>query len=102
MKFNLINAFTLKFIAITAMTLDHIGAFLYPDEMRFRVIGRLAMPTLAFLLVEGYHKTSNIKRYLFRLYGFAILAQPIYILAFSNGLNVLFDFFRLRSRSDPR
>lgn len=93
MKSQLINAFTLKIIAITAMTLDHIGAFLYPDEIGFRVIGRLAMPIIAFLLVEGYHNTKNIKRYLLRLFGFAILAQPIYILVFSSGLNVLFDLF---------
>lgn len=86
-----LDAFSLKIIAITAMTLDHIGAFLYPEEIEFRVIGRLAMPIIAYLVVEGYHKTRNLKYYWLRLLGFALLAQPVYMLAFASGLNVLFD-----------
>lgn len=86
-----IDAFGLKMIAIVAMTIDHVGVLLYPDTLWLRVIGRLAMPILAFLAVEGYHNTSNLKRYLFRLLIFALIAQPIYRLAFPHGLNVLFD-----------
>lgn len=86
-----LNAFTLKVIAITAMTLDHIGAFLYPDDLWLRVIGRLTIPIIAFLIVEGYYHTSGIKRYMLRLLVFAVLAQPVYLMAFGNGLNVLFD-----------
>jgi len=89
----LLDAFVLKVIAIVAMTVDHIGAFLYADDIWLRIIGRLTIPIIAFLIVEGYHHTSNIKRYMFRLFGFALLAQPIYLLAFEHGLNVLFDLF---------
>lgn len=92
-KPNLLDAFTLKGMAIVAMTVDHVGAFLYPDNIWLRIIGRLTIPIIAFFIVEGYHHTSNIKRYMFRLFGFALLAQPIYLLAFSSGLNVLFDLF---------
>src|SRR5690348_14356967 len=92
-KLNLLDAFTLKGMAIVAMTVDHVGAFLYPDNIWLRIIGRLTIPIIAFFIVEGYHHTSNIKRYMFRLFGFALLAQPIYLLAFSSGLNVLFDLF---------
>lgn len=85
------DAFDLKLIAITAMAIDHIGALVYPDAIWLRVIGRLAMPIIAFLLVEGYHHTRHLGRYLFRLLIFAVLAQPIYRLVFPHGLNVLFD-----------
>jgi hypothetical protein len=85
------NAFTLKMIAVVAMTIDHIGALLFPDALWLRIIGRLAMPIMAFLVVEGYHNTGNLKRYLLRLLIFAVIAQPVYRLAFPTGLNVLFD-----------
>ena len=73
------------------MTVDHVGALLYPDVLWLRLIGRLAMPIIAFLLVEGYCHTHNIKHYMMRLLAFALLAQPIYLLAFQHGLNILFD-----------
>jgi hypothetical protein len=88
---NGIDAFALKMIAIIAMTIDHVGVLLYPDALWLRVIGRLAMPIMAFLVVEGYHNTTNLKRYLLRLLIFALIAQPVYRLAFPHGLNVLFD-----------
>ena len=86
-----VDAFALKMIAIIAMTIDHVGVLLYPDALWLRVIGRLAMPIMTFLIVEGYHNTTNLKRYLIRLLIFALIAQPIYRLAFPHGLNVLFD-----------
>ena len=85
------DAFTLKLIAITAMAVDHIGAVIYPEALWLRVVGRLAMPIIAFLLVEGYHHTRHLGRYLLRLLIFAVLAQPVYRLVFPHGLNVLFD-----------
>jgi hypothetical protein len=86
-----LDAFDLKLIAITAMAADHIGALIYPEALWLRVVGRLAMPIIAFLLVEGYHHTHHLGRYLLRLLIFAILSQPVYRLVFPHGLNVLFD-----------
>jgi len=86
-----IDAFGLKLIAIAAMCVDHIGALIYPEALWLRVVGRLAMPIIAFLLVEGYHHTRHLGRYLLRLLMFAVLAQPVYRLVFPQGLNVLFD-----------
>ena len=54
-------------------------------------MGRLAMPIVAFLLVEGYHHTSRLGGYLLRLLVFAVLTQPVYRLVFPHGLNVFFD-----------
>ncbi len=42
------------------MIIDHIGYFLYPGELRFRVIGRMAFP-LFFLLI-GRNTSRNISR----------------------------------------
>jgi hypothetical protein len=86
-----IDAFGLKLIVITAMTADHVGALLYPEELWLRLVGRLAMPIVAFLLVEGYHHTSRLGGYLLRLLVFAVLTQPVYRLVFPHGLNVFFD-----------
>ena len=85
------DAFALKLIAITAMAVDHIGALIYPEALWLRVAGRLAMPIIAFLLVEGYHHTRHRGRYLLRLLVFAVLAQPVYRLVFPHGFNVFFD-----------
>jgi hypothetical protein len=77
-----ISANTLKIIAITAMTLDHIAlVFLSADSTLYffmRFIGRTTAPVLTFLLVEGFHHTRNRRKYIERLAGFAILSQPAY------------------------
>ena len=95
-----IDAFWLKIIAIIAMTFNHIEHILgthltfdskLPAYMMF-FIGGLTFPIMAFLIVEGYKKTSNIKKYMLRLLVFAIVAQVPYSLAFQSWwtLNVLF------------
>lgn len=40
----------LKLLALLAMTLDHLGAYLYPDTPELRVIGRAAAPIFCFLV----------------------------------------------------
>lgn len=63
--------FTLKLIAIITMTIDHIGYF--NDIPLFRVIGRVSFPIFAFLIANGIRYSSNIKKYLATLLGFALL-----------------------------
>lgn len=68
------SALTLKIIACIAMLLDHIGYALkitYP----YRIIGRIAFPIYAFLLTEGYVHTKNFKKYLTRLFIFALVSE---------------------------
>lgn len=83
-----LSVFTLKLIALCAMLIDHIGYFLYPRFASFafthvfRVVGRLAFPVYAFLIVNGYDKTRDVKRYLTRLCAFALIAQIPFVLAF--------------------
>ena len=88
-----LSNFDLKILAIITMTIDHIGAIMYPNIDAFRIIGRISFPIFCFLLVEGFKHTHNRFRYFIRLLLFAIITQPIYDYAFNNHeLNILFTF----------
>lgn len=70
-----INGFTLKWIAMITMIIDHTGMALFPQYIILRIIGRLAFPIYCFLLVEGAVHTSDKKRYLARLLMFALISE---------------------------
>ncbi len=89
------TSFTLKIIAIIGMTANHAAYMFYPYlpfEARcvMFAVGGITFPVMAFLLVEGYHHTSNIRRYGTRLLIFALLAQVPFWLFLEHGGNVLF------------
>ena len=54
-----LNAFQLKIIALVTMTIDHIGYFIFPDIIAFRIIGRLSFVIFAFFVANAYIYTSN-------------------------------------------
>ena len=64
----------LRYLALLFMLLDHsyhtIGGGLW-----LNCIGRLAFPIFAFQIAEGFHHTSNVKRYKLRLLLFALIAE---------------------------
>lgn len=80
------NNFRLKWIAIITMIIDHTAAVLLPQSspawIVMRVIGRLSFPIFVFLLVEGFHHTKDVKKYLLRLGIFALLSEVPFDLAF--------------------
>lgn len=96
------SSFGLKMIAIITMLIDHIGAVLIPSNttayLIFRSIGRLAFPIFAFLIVEGFYHTRDVKKYLTRLGIFALVSEIPFDLAFYGDFymghqNIFFTLF---------
>ncbi len=81
-----VNGFILKIIAVASMLTDHIGAILFPYQMVFRYIGRIAFPIFVFLLVEGFVNTKNVRRYELRLLVFALISEIPFDMAFNNAI----------------
>lgn len=90
------SSFILKIIAVISMCFDHFGICLTNGVIStWNYVGRLAFPIFAFQISEGYSHTHNLKKYFFKLFVFAIIAQiPFnlfqYALGFNLTLNVLF------------
>jgi len=70
-----INAFHLKGIAITSMVIDHIGLVFFPDLLPFRIIGRITFPIFAYLIVQGFIHTHDLRKYFHRLLLWAFLSE---------------------------
>jgi hypothetical protein len=85
----------LKIIAIVTMVIDHVGHILYPDLLFLQIIGRLAFPLFAYLIVLGVESTKKPVKYMVTLLVFAIISQVPYYLAFDtqpfDRLNILFS-----------
>ena len=67
--------FVLQLLAMVFMLCDHMCATIMSQHIWLHWIGRLAFPIFAFMLAEGYFKTSNFKKYAKRMFFFAILAE---------------------------
>lgn len=63
-----INSFTLHILAMLFMLCDHLWATLFPAQEWLTCIGRLAFPIFAFMIAEGCYYTSNVKKYMQRLF----------------------------------
>ena len=51
----------LQLIAMITMLIDHVGAAFFPDQLEWRVIGRISFPIYAYCIVLGYRHTKNLK-----------------------------------------
>lgn len=70
-----ISANAIKYFAVFAMLIDHI-AWCFVDTnsilgIIMHLIGRMTAPIMTYFIVEGYHYTRNVNRYLLRLAIFA-------------------------------
>lgn len=70
----------LKIIAAITMFIDHMGLMLFPNDLIFRYIGRLAFPIFAFMIAEGCKYTRSRLRYWGGLTTLALVCQMVYFL----------------------
>lgn len=89
-KYRFLSNSALKCIALVTMLIDHVASVLLRNSQivllhifgkdillysSMRLIGRLAFPIYAFLLVEGFRHTQDIKKYGLRLLIFALISE---------------------------
>lgn len=87
----------LQWIALLLMTADHYALIFHDTNHWMHAIGRVVFPVFAYLLAYNYlFRTSDPKRYLLRLLGWALVSQPVFTWAFERNwyeLNILFTLF---------
>lgn len=83
-----LNRDHIKLIAITAMTIDHLTWVFFPGTqavwyvVALHIIGRLTAPIMWFFIAEGCHYTHDMRRYIGRLFLFALISHFAYDFAF--------------------
>lgn len=91
----LLSGNQLKILAVITMTIDHIGAYLFPRLLILRIIGRLAFPIFAYMIAEGCEHTKNRKKYLLTVLGFGLAFQLVYYLALRSLSQCIFITFAM-------
>ena len=57
------------------MLCDHLWATVVPGNDWLTDIGRIAFPIFAFMTAEGFFHTKNLKKYVLRMLGFALISE---------------------------
>lgn len=89
-----------KWIALVLMFIDHYGQtfeyFMSPSMyLLLRGLGRLSFPLFVYFVVLGVQRTSDIKKYIGRMFFFGVVSEIImrsYPVFTFERLNVLFGF----------
>lgn len=83
---------------MVCMLMDHTWGILISGQDWMNCVGRLAFPIFAFQIAEGYAHTKNFKRYLLRMFLFALVSEIPYNFMTGGwwinpfGQNVMFTF----------
>ena len=79
------SAFILKIIAMITMTIDHIGE-VFSMPATYRMIGRIAFPLYALMVIDGYlhikDDSRRLERYVLFLMISAVISEPLHDLCF--------------------
>lgn len=91
---------TIKLIGIICMIIDHIGWIFYAENsiigIMCHVVGRVTAPVMCYFIAEGNHYTKNKRKYINRLFIFAVISQIPFSLLVNGGqikiipLNMIF------------
>lgn len=85
------SMFIIKLIALITMTIDHVGVYIFPGQIGYRIVGRLSFVLFAFLIVNGAKYTKNKNKYLLRLFVMALISQiPDMLASINYGGNIFF------------
>lgn len=85
LKISSSNIEFLKWIAIITMLIDHSMKLIMHEKNSFILyeLGRISFPLFAFLIAYNYiNNSKNTDKYLKRLWVFAFISQPFYVVAF--------------------
>ena len=93
-----ITSFSLHILAMIFMLCDHLWGTIISGNDWLTCVGRISFPIFAFLIVEGYFHTGNLRNYVTRLFVFALISEIPFNLAMGSSLfypvhqNVLWSF----------
>lgn len=98
-KYRCLNKDAIKYIAMFTMLLNHIATvFMDPESAAgtiFIYAGYFTAPVMIYFLVEGYDYTRSRKRYLVRLFLFAVVSELPFCLALTQGKILEFYGFNM-------